>query len=117
MDHPGIVRCFDVVEDHTKIYLLLENFQGNSLFEHVMNNGELSESHTAQIVSQIVSVLRYLHKKNIMLRNMNMHSFRLYDHGQISDVRLVDMLLAVKSNKVKAEANNFMEEQIFMAAN
>jgi len=52
-----------------------------------------------------------------MLRNMNMHSFRLYDHGQISDVRLVDMLLAVKSNKVKAEANNFLEEQIFMAAN
>ena len=110
MDHPGIVRCFDVVEDHTKIYLLLENFQGNSLFEHVIHSGELSESNTAQIVGQIVSVLRYLHKKNIILRNMNMHSFRLYDHGQISDVRLVDMLLAVKSNKVKAEANNFLED-------
>lgn len=44
LDHPNIARCFDVLEDRTKIYMLLENFQGKSLFEHVMHNGELTES-------------------------------------------------------------------------
>lgn len=110
LDHPNIARCFEVVEDHQKIYVILENFQGHSLFEHVMFNGEITENQTSQIISQMVSVLRYLHKKNLVLRNMNMHSFRLFDHGQISDIRLVDLLLAVKTNKVKAEANNFLDE-------
>ena len=58
-------------------------------------------------------MLRYLHKKNIMLRNLNMHSFRLNEHGNISDIRLIDMLLAVKTKKAKSEANNLLEEQIF----
>jgi len=52
-----------------------------------------------------------------MLRNLNMTSFRLYEHENIADVRLIDMLLAVKTNKTKQEANNLLEEQIFASAN
>jgi len=59
-------------------------------------------------------VLRYLHKKNIIVRNLNMTSFRLYEPGSIADVRLMDMLLAVKTSKTKAEAGNLLEEQIFV---
>jgi hypothetical protein len=61
--------------------------------------------------------MRYLNKCNIVLRNMNMHSFRFYEHSNILDLRLVDMLLAVQASKIKAEANNLLEEQIFMATN
>ena len=46
-----------------------------------------------------------------------MHSFRLNEHGNISDIRLIDMLLAVETKKAKSEANNLLEEQIFEFAN
>lgn len=46
-----------------------------------------------------------------------MTSFRLYEPGSIADVRLMDMLLAVKTSKTKAEAGNLLEEQIFVQAN
>lgn len=44
LDHPNIVKCFEVLEDRNKVYLILENFQGNSLYEYVMHHGELTEA-------------------------------------------------------------------------
>jgi len=43
LDHPNISRCFEVLEDQSKVYLIMENFSGDSLYEHVIHNGELSE--------------------------------------------------------------------------
>ena len=63
LDHPNIIKILDVLEDAHKIYLIFEAVRGLSLYMHIMDVGEMSESDTAIVSSQIISIIRYLHKK------------------------------------------------------
>ena len=37
-DHPSIVKIHDVIEDESKIYCVIDNIRGQSLFEYILNN-------------------------------------------------------------------------------
>jgi serine/threonine protein kinase len=63
LDHPNIIKILDVIEDEHKIYLILEAVKGLSLYMHIMDVGEMSETESAIVASQIISIVRYLHKK------------------------------------------------------
>ena len=77
---------------------------------HVMENGELSEAECSTIGSQIVSIMRYLHKKNIVLRNMSMNTFAFGEPGHITDVKLIDMLTATRIDKLHKEAHDRLDQ-------
>ena len=96
LDHPNILKCLDVIEDEHKIYVVTDAVKGVSLFLHIMNQGELSEGDSAIISAQIVSILRYLHKKNIIVRNLSMNTLAFTDSNSITDIKLVDMLMATE---------------------
>ncbi len=51
LDHPNIIKCYEVLEDRNKIYIILENIVGMSLYEYVMENGELTEAQCATIAA------------------------------------------------------------------
>ena len=51
LDHPHILRLYEVLEDEHKVYLVFEQLCGVSLFIHTMDHGSLSEAETAAIAS------------------------------------------------------------------
>lgn len=44
LDHPNIIRLVDLLEDETKIYVITDPVRGKSLWMHIFEKGELSES-------------------------------------------------------------------------
>ena len=51
LDHPNLCRIYVLFEDHEKIYLLIDNFKGGTLFEHIVITNSLKEHDTAIITS------------------------------------------------------------------
>ena len=43
-DHPNIIKIDEAYEDMTKLYFVIEDLQGPSMFDHVMNLGRISEN-------------------------------------------------------------------------
>lgn len=63
LDHPNIVKVFDVFEENDTVYYVMQYLDGSSLSEYVGNqsNGKLSENDAIKIIRQIGSALNYMH--------------------------------------------------------
>ena len=42
LDHPNIVKIHDIIEDETKIYCIIDLIKGQSLFEYVIQQKQMS---------------------------------------------------------------------------
>ncbi|MCH5221148.1 MAG: serine/threonine protein kinase [Muribaculaceae bacterium] len=65
LDHPGIVRVFDVFEENDTAYYVMEYIHGENLNEIVKQNGPLPEDKAIKYVTEVGSSLEYIHSKNM----------------------------------------------------
>jgi len=65
LDHPNIVKLYDVLEDDTKIMLALEYVSGGSLRDYLRkrSNKKISESEAKVHFGQIINAIKYIHSK------------------------------------------------------
>lgn len=71
LDHPNLIKCECVFEDLNKVYMVCDTVKGVSLKSYIIEKGNLEEDECAVIAQQIVSILTYLHSKNIVLKNLS----------------------------------------------
>uniref|UniRef100_H2ZEV9 protein kinase C n=1 Tax=Ciona savignyi TaxID=51511 RepID=H2ZEV9_CIOSA len=67
LDHPGIVKLFNMFETPEQVFVVMEKLRGDML-EMILSSekGRLPERITKFLISQILIALRYLHKQNIV---------------------------------------------------
>jgi len=89
-----ITPIVDVFEDKERLYFVLELMNGGDFFEHVAENGKLTESQAAPIIRKLCFTLDALHQHGILHRDIKLEnllinkkkgddesSFRLADFG------------------------------------
>ena len=70
IDHPNIMRLYDVWETSTELYLILEYVEGGELFDYICENGRLSTSEALGYFQQIIAAVDYCHRFNIAHRDL-----------------------------------------------
>jgi predicted Ser/Thr protein kinase len=93
IDHPQIVKLFDVfVEDH-RAYLVMERITGKTLKKLVDDRGPLSEADVVAYAVQMCSILNYLHAQNppVIHRDFTPDNLMLSDEQKIC---LIDFSVA-----------------------
>jgi len=70
VDHPNIVKFYQVYRDSKYFHIVMELCDGVELFEHLTNIGKFSEADAALIIKQILSAIKHLHDKNIAHRDL-----------------------------------------------
>ncbi|KAF7370688.1 CAMK/CAMKL/GIN4 protein kinase [Mycena sanguinolenta] len=70
IDHPNIMRLYDVWETSTELYLILEYVKGGELFEHLCKKGRLPTKEALGYFQQIISAMDYCHQLNIAHRDL-----------------------------------------------
>lgn len=43
LDHPNIIRIYEIFQDKKHLYLVMENCYGGELFDAIVNAGHFSE--------------------------------------------------------------------------
>ena len=95
LKHPSILELYTFFEDSNYVYLVLELAQNGALHRFLVDKQKtLSEFEAANILSQVVSGLHYLHSNNIMHRDMSMSNLLLTAtmHVKIADFGLATQL-------------------------
>jgi len=84
--HRNIVRLFDIYEDSSSFWLVMELIQGGDLFSEV-EKGAFNEMKAHSIFCQVIDGLRFLHSNHIVHRDIKLENILMKDH---SIVKLTD---------------------------
>ena len=77
MDHPNIVRVYEVVEDRDNFYVAGEAMDGGSLTDLLESSQAVSEKKAACLLKQLLSALVYCHNLGIPHKNINLGNLML----------------------------------------
>lgn len=70
VDHPNLIRLFDVWESDDDISLVLELCTGGALSQRLKKQGRFTEAQTASVMCQVFRGLSYMHCNSICHRDM-----------------------------------------------
>ncbi|KAF4537662.1 hypothetical protein BFW01_g11178 [Lasiodiplodia theobromae] len=92
LNHSNIVKLFDVWENRSELYLIMEYVEGGELFGYIDENVGLPEMETVYIFRQIVAALLYCHRIKIHHRDLKPENI-LIDAENLT-IKLVDFGMA-----------------------
>ncbi|EDW15592.1 serine/threonine-protein kinase MARK2 [Drosophila mojavensis] len=83
LNHPNIVRLFQVIESERTLYLIMEYASRGELFDHLVKNGRMRERDARVIFRQLVSAIQYCHSKFVVHRDLKAENLLLDQHMNI----------------------------------
>jgi calcium-dependent protein kinase len=89
LDHPHVVRLYDVYEAETVLCLVMECMLGGELFDRVIERTRLTESDAAMAVWQMLLAINYLHSHGMVHRDLKLENF-MYDRAGSDNLKLID---------------------------
>jgi len=94
VQHPHVVRLYEVIDTATRLYLVLEWGDGGDMYHYIMRQDRgLQETVARRYFSQIVQAIRYCHQLHVVHRDLkpeNVVFFTGGDEDKVGVVKLTD---------------------------
>ncbi|XP_017484329.1 PREDICTED: SNF-related serine/threonine-protein kinase isoform X2 [Rhagoletis zephyria] len=89
VQHPNVVRLYEVIDTPTKLYLVLELGDGGDLYDYIMKHeGGLSEEFARKYFKQILRAITYCHQLHVVHRDLKPENVVFFE--KIGVVKLTD---------------------------
>lgn len=96
VDSPLLASVYDLFEYDEDKYFLMEYVTGVSLLSHITTHGMLSEDETRTIFVQLICAIDFLHKSNIVHRDIKCENVMI---DKDKNIKLIDFGLARKGRE------------------
>lgn len=96
VDHPNILKLYEVFVEEESFYLVMELVPGKELFERIIDRGQYSERHASNITRQIVSAVEYLHSNGIAHRDLKPENLLSSGDDDNEVIKIIDFGLSKK---------------------
>jgi len=73
LDHPNIMKIFELYEDQKRFYLVMEFCSGGDLYNDMLES-TYSEKETSIIVLQVLQAIAYCHTENVVHRDIKLEN-------------------------------------------
>lgn len=94
LDHPNIIKLFEVYEEDKYVYLVQEMWWGGELYDQIVNQQYFSEQTAASYFKQIVQSILYCNKNKISHRDLKPENFMFKNNEKDCKLKLIDFGLS-----------------------
>ncbi|KAH1240699.1 CBL-interacting serine/threonine-protein kinase 9 [Glycine max] len=70
INHPNVVKIYEVMASKTKIYIVLELVNGGELFDKIAKYGKLKEDEARSYFHQLINAVDYCHSRGVYHRDL-----------------------------------------------
>ncbi|XP_065934928.1 SNF-related serine/threonine-protein kinase isoform X4 [Magallana gigas] len=89
VQHPNVVRLYEVIDTQTKLYLILELGDGGDMYDYIMKHDKgLPEDKARRYFRQIVEAISYCHKLHVVHRDLKPENVVFFE--KLGIVKLTD---------------------------
>lgn len=81
--HPNIVRVFDVFQENSTAYLVMEYANGQTLRQKIIEAGVMKEQQAISCITQLLDALQAIHTKDMLHLNINPDNILLTSEGKV----------------------------------
>jgi len=97
VQHPNVVRLYEVIDTQTKLYLVLELGDGGDMYDYIMKHeGGLGEERARIYFRQIVTAIQYCHRLHVVHRDLKPENVVFFE--KLGLVKLTDFGFSNKFN-------------------
>ena len=89
LDHPNILKLYELYEDKLYFYLVSEALTGGYLMDYLTMGRNLSEPLAAKIIVQVMKALNYCHSREVIHGNLRMDSLILQSTPTDDNVHVI----------------------------
>eukprot|EP00920_Eleutheroschizon_duboscqi_P034493 GHVT01082739.1.p1 GENE.GHVT01082739.1~~GHVT01082739.1.p1 ORF type:complete len:468 (+),score=39.08 GHVT01082739.1:1565-2968(+) len=119
LDHPNIIKIFEVYEDYNNIYIVMETCEGGELLERLVSAQQrgraLNEKYVSSIMSQLLSALAYFHSKNVVHKDLKPENVLFQDKSFDAQIKVIDFGLAELFDREEQTSRNAAGTALYMA--
>ena len=90
IDHPNIIKIYDLYEDDSFLYFVIEYCSGGELFDRIQKISTFSEKQAAKYIKQLLSAIAYLHNRNIVHRDLKAENLLFENESENANLKLID---------------------------
>jgi calcium-dependent protein kinase len=111
LDHPNIIKLYEVYENEKYIYLIMELCTGGELFDKIVEKTDqgmqFSEQEAASLFKQMMSAINYCHKNGIVHRDLKPENLLFLNKDDKSPIKVIDFGMSKRF-----DSKNFMSEKV-----
>ena len=95
LDHPNIIKLFEIFEDEKYICLVIELMEGGELYDMIEQKVQFSEKDTKIVVKNLIGSLQYCHSMGILHRDIKPENLLFpTKERDLNNIKLSDFGLA-----------------------
>ncbi|KAL4235304.1 hypothetical protein ACF0H5_006939 [Mactra antiquata] len=95
VQHPNVVRLYEVIDTQTKLYLILELGDGGDMYDYIMKHEKgIEENKARHYFRQIVEAISYCHRLHVVHRDLkpeNVVFFKKLEMVKLTDFGFSNM--------------------------
>jgi len=99
LDHPNVVNYYDIMEEETHAYVVMELCTGGDFFDFMCGLQTFTEADCANWVTQMLKGIQYIHSVGLAHRDVKPENLRWSHPGKGCTLKLVDFGLATTELK------------------
>ena len=105
VDHPNIIRLYEIFEDNRYISIIMEYCTGGDLFQKINELAEkdqsFSEKEAVKIFKQLISAVSYCHSQGICHRDLKPDNIIFLNKEPNSQIKVIDFGLSKIFGEIK----------------
>ncbi|CAN8018627.1 unnamed protein product [Ixodes persulcatus] len=89
--HPNILTVYDVYQDATSVYIIMELLKGGELLDRILNQKHFSEREASAVLEVIAKTMKFLHDNGVVHRDLKPSNIMYADEsGSAESLRICD---------------------------
>lgn len=96
INHPNIIKLYDVFYEPEKIYLITELMSGGELFDRIVQKEYYNEQEARDVCRNLFAALNYCHERKVAHRDLKPENLLLTSREDDNNLKLADFGFAKK---------------------
>ena len=89
IDHPGIVKVFEIYQNTPKLYIVTELFTGGELFDRIKEMKKFTENQAARCVKEVAGALIHCHQQGIVHGDLKPENILYENKEETAKLKLI----------------------------
>ena len=115
LDHPNIVKVYELFEDPKNLSIVMDYFSGGELFDRMEKKGHYQEPAAAILMYSLFHSISHMHRKGIAHRDLKPENFLFESKREESEVKVIDFGLANRYDLLNNEMHTMVGTPYYVA--